>query len=87
MHYPTSRSDDAGLTGVVMSEAARRDFSPLVIGTTAPPGSPAATIPNVLAKQPNLVALAAAACVTEALAVIGALWASYADLPRPGFRV
>ena len=61
-----------------MSEAARRDFSPLVIGTSTEPGPIAATFPGVLAKRPNLVALAAIAFMSEALAVAGALWISFA---------
>ncbi len=59
-----------------MSEAARRDFSPLVIGTSAEPGPIAATFPGILAKRPNLVALAAIAFMSEVLAVAGALWIS-----------
>lgn len=61
-----------------MSEAARRDFSPLVIGTSAEPGPIAATFPGTAAKRPNLVALAAIAFMSELLAVAGALWVSLA---------
>jgi exopolysaccharide biosynthesis polyprenyl glycosylphosphotransferase len=59
-----------------MSGAARQDFSPLVIGTSAEPGSTPATSQSGLAKRPNLVALASIACLSEALAVAGGLWAS-----------
>ncbi len=59
-----------------MSEAARRDFSPLVIGTSAEPGPITATFPGIVAKPPNLVALAAIAFTSEVLAVAGALWIS-----------
>ena len=71
-----------------MSEAARRDFSPLVIGTSAEPGPLAATFPGTLAKPSNLVALAAIAIASEVFAVAGALWASLAvcEALVPEFR-
>ncbi len=79
-----------------MSEAARRDFSPLVIGTSAEPGPIAATFPGIPAKRPNLVALAAIAFISELLAVAGALWVSLAvcgalvpqfQAPQPWFGI
>jgi Undecaprenyl-phosphate glucose phosphotransferase len=61
-----------------MSEVARQDFSPLVIGTPAEPGGTAVLLPSVFVKRPNLVAMAAVACVIESAAVIAAFWVSCA---------
>ena len=61
-----------------MSEVARQDFSPLVIGTPDEPGAAAARPPSAFTRRPNLVAIAAIACVIELVAVIAAFWVSCA---------
>jgi Undecaprenyl-phosphate glucose phosphotransferase len=79
-----------------MSEVARQDFSPLVIGTPDEPGAAAARPPSVFTKRPNLVAIAAIACVIESVAVIAAFWVSCAicgsllvefHAPQPWFGI
>ena len=59
-----------------MSEVAQPDFSPLVTGTPSESSATAAKLPSVFAKQPNLVAMAAIACATEAVTVAVAFWVS-----------